>query len=302
MENRKHTIHLILGFATIYIFWGTTYLAIRFAIETIPPLLMAGIRTLIAGILLYGWCLLRFNVRPGLTDWRKTSIVGVLIFVGGNGGLTFAEQYIPSGLAALFVAIIPIWLILFNMIYTRVFRLDPLTITGVLLGLTGVALLTGIDTSAALRSVQHAGMFIPGVVVLLLASLSWSAGSLYSGKIRLTAPLQFNISMQMLTGSAVLILLGTLRGEWSHVALDHISLRSFLSMLYLVFFGSLITYSVYIWLLRNSTPAKVGTYAFFNPLVAVFLGWLWGGETLTTRVLVSAVFILSSILMINKNN
>lgn len=290
----------ILAFAMIYLIWGTTYLFIRLAIDTIPPFMMAGLRLVIAGILFYSWCYWRFEKKPGTRDWGNASIPGILMFVGGNGVLTWSEQFIPSGLAALMIATVPIWMVLIDWLSGKGERPDKWTISGILLGLTGVAFLFSVDESILVSTADESWSVIFGILMLLFAAISWASGSLYSRHIKSTVSLQFTISIQILVGGIALLLLSLIQNEWSDMSIRHISTLSLFSVIYLIIFGTLLAYSAYIWLLRVSTPAKVGTYAFFNPLVAVVLGWLLLNESMTLHTIIGAVCILTSILLTNK--
>lgn len=294
--NESQKIKIIAAFGIIYFVWGTTYLAIRLAINTIPPFLMAGIRFTLAGILLYGWSYLRFDKKPGLSDWGKAAIPGILMFVGGNGVLTWSETFIPSGLAALIIATVSIWMVVLDWLFFSRKRPDKLTLSGIAIGVAGVALLTGVGDEVLING----GSIIVGILVLTLASMSWAAGSLVSRNIKSTASLQFTISMQILIGGLALILIGSAKGEWPQVSLQTISLQSILALSYLILLGTLLAYSAYLWLLRVSTPAKVSTYAFFNPLIAVFLGWLLLDEPLTLETIVGAILILVSLFFVNQ--
>ena len=294
--NESQKIKIIAAFGIIYFVWGTTYLAIRLAINTIPPFLMAGIRFTLAGILLYGWSYLRFDKKPGLSDWGKAAIPGILMFVGGNGVLTWSETFIPSGLAALIIATVSIWMVVLDWLFFSRKRPDKLTLSGIAIGVAGVALLTGVGDEVLING----GSIIVGILVLTLASMSWAAGSLVSRNIKSTASLQFTISMQILIGGLALILIGSAKGEWPQVSLQTISLQSILALSYLILLGTLLAYSAYLWLLRVSTPAKVSTYAFFNPLIAVFLGWLLLDEPLTLETIVGAILILGSLFFVNQ--
>ncbi len=291
---------IILAFATIYFVWGTTYLAIRLAIETIPPFLMAGIRFSVAGLLLFSWCYFNTEKKPTMSDWGKASVPGILMFVGGNGSLTWSEQFIPSGLASLVIASVPVWLVILNWLFVDKKRPETFTIIGIILGLTGVAFLFGIDNTVLIDVSNHEYSVKAGLFILTFASISWAAGSLIARKAKTSVSLPFTISMQIISGGFVLILIGSISGEWTQLSVENISLLSVISMLYLIFFGALVAYSAYVWLLRESTPAKVGTYAFFNPLVAVLLGWLYLNETLTIETLLGAALILFSILLVNR--
>jgi drug/metabolite transporter (DMT)-like permease len=303
MINPQRTLHLKIqvSFAIIYFFWGATYLAIRFAIQTIPPFLMAGIRFTLAGSILYLWRSRTDRVNPRTPEIRKSILVGLLLIVGGNGVLVWCEQYLPSGLAALILAIIPIWMVLLDSIFVVKKRPASLTITGILLGVGGVALLSGVDRTVLLSTAGHQASVFFYTFILVMAGLSWAAGSLYSRTIISSASLLKLTGIQMLGGGLFMILLGSALGEWSQVHPENLSLRSVFSLIYLILFGSLLSYSAYNWVLRKSSPAKVGTYAFFNPLVAVFLGWLLAGETVTTKMLAGAACILSAVLFVNQS-
>jgi drug/metabolite transporter (DMT)-like permease len=294
-------LKIIGAFAVIYFVWGTTYLAIRFAIETIPPFLMAGTRFIIAGLLLYGWCQLNNCHKPNRADWRKAAFVGLLMFCCGNGGLTWSEQYIPSGFASLIIATIPVWMVLLDWIFFRGNRPDKLTITGIFLGIVGVGLLAGMDHEILIRASLQQGPILIGIFVLLFASIAWATGSLYSRKISQKVSLQLSISMQTIVGGLALLLIGLLRGELGEVSLAVFSYRSVTALIYLIVGGTLLAYSAYIWLLRVSTPAKVGTYAYFNPLVAVLLGWVWIDEPITFQMILGATCILFSIFLVNQS-
>lgn len=295
-RNETPRIKIIAAFGIIYFVWGTTYLAIRLAIDTIPPFLMAGIRFTIAGILLYGWCTLRYDKKPGLSDWGKAAIPGILMFVGGNGLLTWSETFIPSGLAALIIATVSIWMVILDWFFFSKKRPDKLTLSGIAVGLAGVGLLTGVGDEVLING----GSVILGIMVLTFASMSWAAGSLISRNLKSGTSLQFTISIQILTGGMALMVVGSLQGEWARVSVQAISFQSLLALSYLILLGTLLAYSAYLWLLRVSTPAKVSTYAFFNPLIAVFLGWILLNEPLTVETIIGAALILISLLFVNQ--
>jgi len=300
-QQKSVRLKILLSFAVIYVIWGSTYLAIRFAIETIPPFLMAGIRFTLAGSALYLWRSRTDRINPHTLEIRKSILVGLLLIVGGNGVLVWCEQYLPSGLAALILAIITIWMVLLDSIFVVKKRPAGTTIAGILLGVMGAALLSGVDRSVLLATSRYGNSVFVYTFLLILAGLSWATGSLYSRTIVSPASLLKLISIQMLGGGLFLITLGTLLGEWSRVNPENLSLRSVFSLVYLIFFGTLLTYSAYNWVLRKSAPAKVGTYAFFNPLVAVFLGWLLASEPITVKMLVGASFILTAVLLVNQS-
>ena len=276
--DEPSTLRLLGAFAAIYILWGSTYLFIRFGVETIPPFLLAGTRHIVAGTLLYLWVRLRTNERPRAWQWLAAAVVGTLLLVGGNGGVTWAEQRVPSGLAALLVATMPLWMVLLDWLRPGRVRPRAGAALGLLLGFAGVALLVA-PTRLNSHSVDPLG-----AGVLVLAALSWAIGSLYSRQGKVAASPLLAAAMQCLAGGAILWTLGLVTGEWSRLDAGHISLRSTLSLAYLIVFGSLLGFTAYIWLLRVATPSRVSTYAYVNPVVAVLLGWAFAGEAITPRI------------------
>ena len=285
---------LIAGFATVYILWGSTYLAIRIGVGTIPPFVMGAIRFLIAGSVLY--LLVRPRERPTLSQWKSAAIVGVLLLVFGNGAVMWAEQKVPSGIASLIVAVVPLWMVLLDWVRRGGKRPTAMVTTGVILGLVGLAVLVDPFSSSG------AGVDSVSVVVLLLGSLSWAVGSLYSKHAPHHPSPLVGPAMQMLAGGVGLAIVSVLSGELAHLEPRAISTDSALAVLYLVIFGSLVGYSVYIWLLRVATPSAVSTYAYVNPVVAVFLGWLILSEPLTPRTLVAAAVIVGAVVLITRGS
>ncbi|HKZ85210.1 MAG TPA: drug/metabolite exporter YedA [Anaerolineae bacterium] len=287
---------VLVAFAAIYTIWGSTYLAIRFAIETTPPFLMGGARYLIAGAILYALTR-RQRATPILrVHWRSAFVVGGLLLLGGNGGVIWAEQVIPSGLAALIIATVPLWMALLNWLRGDKVRPNLGVTLGLVLGLLGIVFMVSPGESAGGDNVNSLG-----VLVLVLAALSWSIGSLYSRKAQLPPEPLLATAMEMLAGGALLLVAGLLTGEAGQLRLDQVSPRSLLALGYLIVFGSLVGFSAYVWLLRVSTPARVSTYAFVNPVVAVFLGWTLAGESLTPRTLVAAAVIVTAVVLIVAN-
>lgn len=291
---------ILLAFAAVYLIWGSTYLAIRFAIETMPPLMMSGTRHLVAGgILMLGLrCFTPDRFKKGsLREWRDAGIVGILLLVCGNGGVAWAEQYVPSGIAALIVAVVPLWMIVFEWLRPGGQRPGLLTTVGLVLGFSGVWVLVqpsgnaGLSTSVAW-----------GYAVLALASCLWAAGSIYSRHAKTSGSPFLTISRQMISGGTVLLLLGFFTGETRSLELSAISLHSWLALFYLTILGSLIGFSSYVWLMKASTPAKVSTYAYVNPAIAVFLGWALGGETLSVSLLLGASIVLVSVILVLQKN
>jgi drug/metabolite transporter (DMT)-like permease len=283
-----------IALIAVYIVWGSTYLAIRFTIETIPPFLSAGIRFLVSGAILYIWRRLSGDPAPKKVEWRSATIIGLLLLLGGNGGLVWAEQRIPSGIASLFIATTPLWMVLIDSLRPGGVRANWLTWLGVLVGLTGIALLANPwQPHTASPALDPLGM-----VVLIVAALSWSIGSLYSRKASLPSSSILGTGMEMLVGSVGLFAFGTLVGEWSQFHLATISMRSIGGLIYLILFGSLIGFVSYTWLLRNAPTPIVSTYAYVNPVVALFLGSVIAGEALDGQDILSALIVLAGVVLI----
>ena len=283
---------LVAAFAAVYVIWGSTYLAIRFALETLPPFLMAGARFLTAGAIVYGSMIARGAEHPTRINWRDGLIVGGFLLLGGNGGVVWSEQWVPSGIAALLVATLPIWMALFDWMKGTGRKPTRRAALGIALGLAGVAVLVGP------QSLGTGGVPLGPALVLVGASISWAWGSIYSrGAAQPSSPMMAT-AMQMMCGGALLLVAGTVAGEWGSLDLAGASTRSVLALLYLLFAGSIVGYSAYIWLLRHTSPANVATYAYVNPVVAVFLGWLLASEPITARVLAAAAIILVGVAVI----
>jgi drug/metabolite transporter (DMT)-like permease len=287
-------LQVALALGAVYVLWGSTYLAIAVAIETIPPLLMAGVRYLIAGAILYGWSRWRGAPRPSRIHWRSAALVGGFLLLGGNGALVWAEQKLPSGTAALLVSTMPLWMVLIEWLRPGGSRPHWKVFAGVGLGLTGLALLV-----RPTPGTPDGHIDILGAVVLVLGAMSWAWGSIRSREISLPESPLLATAMEMLSGGALLVLGGAALGETGQVHLAQITLRSALGLGYLITFGALIGFTAYVWLLRRvASPVLVGTYAYINPIVAVFLGWLFLSEPLTGRTLIAAAVIISGVVLI----
>lgn len=291
----SHRLKLVLAFAAVYLIWGSTYLAIRLAIETLPPFLMAGVRFLVAGILLYAWARWRGAPRPARTHWLAAAAVGGLMLLGGNGGVVWAEQRVPSGLTAVLIATVPLWIALLEWVRGGV-RPGGRVAGGLMMGLAGIALLVGPGELAGAK-----GIDLVGAAVLLVASLSWAIGSLYSRRARLPSSPLLATAMEMLAGGLLLLLAALVTGQVSAVNPSQISLQSVLALGYLIVFGSLVAFTAYVWLLRVTLPAHAATYAYVNPVVAVLLGWALGGEPLTARTLLAAAVIVGAVVIITSS-
>jgi drug/metabolite transporter (DMT)-like permease len=284
---------VISAFAAVYVIWGSTYLAIRFAVETIPPFLMAGSRHCVAGILLYAWARRHGAAKPSLVHWRGTAIVGGLLLLGGNGLLSWAQQRVPSGIAALIIGSVPLWMILLEWLWHSGPRPTAGIVAGLIVGFVGLGFLV-----APGRCNNGPPVNLVDAAVLLLAAFLWAAGSLYSRRAPLPSSQFLAAAMEMLTGGIILILAGSATGEWSRFAPAHVVTHSVVAWLYLITFGSLIGFTAYVWLLQVATPAHVSTYAYVNPVVAVFLGWAFAGEQITIRTFLAAAAIILAVVII----
>lgn len=276
----------------VWIVWGSTYLAIRVAVETMPPFLMAGTRFLIAGSALYALSVRRgdrLGDRPGGAQWRAAFIVGAALLLGGNGLVSWAEQRVASGIASLLVATVPLWMALLDrVVFGR--RLSLVAVLGLAIGFAGLAVLVQPSGSGRIDPL--------GAVALVAASLSWAAGSLYARRAPLPSRPLVGTGMQMLAGGLLLVLVGAATGELGRVHLFGISVASMLGLGYLVVFGSWVGFSAYVWLLRVTRTSLVSTYAYVNPVVAVFLGWLFLAEPITARTLLAGGVIVVAVALI----
>lgn len=284
---------LLIAFAAVYIVWGSTYLAIRIGIESFPPLILAGIRHLAAGLILYPLIRWRTNVRPTTANWRAAVVVGFLLLFAGNGGVCWAEQTVPSGVAALLVATVSLWLVFVDWLRPGGHKPVPMVILGLLMGFAGMALLVG---PAHLGGSQRVDPW--GAAVLLFASLAWACGSIYAKHGGMPSSPMLGVAMQSLTGGVILLIAAFFAREFRGLHFAAVSLRSWLALAYLIAFGSGIGFSAYLYILHKSTAARVGTYAFVNPVVALFLGWLIAGEPITLRTALAAAVILTGVILV----
>lgn len=291
--DRNDTLKIVAAFAAIYIIWGTTYLAIRIAVETIPPFLMAGTRFLIAGTASFAFLRARGVPLPSRPQLRSAAIVGAFLLVGGNGLVTWSEQQVPSGIAALVVATVPLWMTLFEWLIYKGAKPTRQIVAGLALGLTGIILLIG---PGQLRGT--AGFDLISLLILLMAPILWSLGSLYSRQANLPENVFMSTSVEMLAGGVLLFLAGILTGEPSQLDIGAISGRSLASMFYLSLFGSIVALTAYVWLLKTVEPARVATYTYVNPVIAVFLGWLVLGEPVSSLTIVAVALIVLAVALI----
>ncbi len=283
---------VLAAFAAVYVIWGSTYFFIRVAIETMPPLLMVGVRYVVAGSVLLAITSRlpgREQDRIGRRQWRAAAITGALLLLGGNGGVAYGEQFIPTGMTALVVATVPVWIAVFGALFLRG-RLHGLAVVGLGLGLLGTVVLVAPRTGG--------GGDLGHMLLLLCSPLTWAIGSLYATRGALPRRPLVATGMEMLCGGVLLCLAGLAIGEAGAVHLERISMASWLSMLYLIVFGSLLAFTCYIWLLTQVPTTAVATYAYVNPLVAVLLGWAFLGEPVTAQTLVAAALIIAAVAVI----
>jgi drug/metabolite transporter (DMT)-like permease len=260
---------ILLAYLGVYVVWGSTYLAIAIAVRTLPPFLMASARFLISGAILYVYARWTGAARPTRLHWRGAAIIGTLLLLGGNGGVVWAEQRVASGFAALMVATVPLWFAMVEWLRPGGRRPPARAWVGIALGFCGIAILFNPATVLGGEPIHYGG-----AAALVMASFLWSIGSIYSRHAALPASGLMTTGMEMLAGGVALGLFGTLAGDWAELRPGSISGESLLAVLYLIVFGSLVGFTCYMWLLKVSTPHRVATYAYVNPVVAVFLGWL----------------------------
>jgi drug/metabolite transporter (DMT)-like permease len=292
-QRQASRAQIIAAFASIYIIWGSTYLAIRYAVATIPPFLMGGVRFLVSGALLYVWSRYRGAPTPTKLHWRNAVIAGGFLLLGGNGAVVWAEQFVPSGLTALLVSILPFWLVIIEWVRPPRQRPGAAVLVGLVLGFIGIIVLVGPGNIGGQGDVKPIG-----ALVLILGSLSWAIGSFWSRDAQLPESGLLTTGMEMLGGGVLLLLAGTVTGEISRLDIHSISRASVIGLVYLITFGSLLGFTSYIWLLDKVSPAHLGTYAYVNPIVAVLLGWAIAGERLSFRTALAAVIVICAVALI----
>uniref|UniRef100_A0A832MMM8 EamA domain-containing protein n=1 Tax=Eiseniibacteriota bacterium TaxID=2212470 RepID=A0A832MMM8_UNCEI len=291
MRGRRGRV--LLAFAAVYVIWGSTYLAIRWALVSFPPFTLAGVRFLIAGGVLTAWALARGAAPPAAVHWRSAAIVGGLMLFGGNAAVVWATQRAPSGLVAVLVAMVPFWMALLSSVGPRRVPLRWPTMAGVAIGMAGIALLVRPGSLSSPGGVDPAA-----AGVLALGSLSWASGSLLARRVPLPSAPLLAIGLEMLCGGALLAIAAAAAGEAPRVRWDALDARAVAALLYLVAFGSIVAFTAYIWLLGATTPARVSTYAFVNPVVAVALGWAFAGEPVTARTASASALVVAAVAII----
>jgi len=291
VQKRRESIKVVFAFIAIYLVWGSTYLAIRYAVETIPPLVTAGIRHTIAGGILLAWACAR-GYRPRREHWIAGTVIGALFFLIGHGSLHWAEQHVASGLAALLIATEPMFILVLAWMSGQQ-KISRLSALGLAFGVVGVAILTGMEVSSKDTS-------LIGMLAVLIGSLSWAAGVVVSPKLKLPTDALARTAVPLVCGAVMLLATAGLTGEFHALHWSVISLKSILGLAFLIFFGSIVAFTAYTWLLQRCPPTLVATHTYANPVVAVLLGWLLAGEALTMRVLLASVAILGAIVLIRR--
>jgi drug/metabolite transporter (DMT)-like permease len=290
----RTTAALVAAFAAIYLVWGSTYLGIRYAVETIPPLLMMGVRHLIAGALLYGWVRWRGTPAPKLREWLHPGLIGTLLFLGGHGSLAWAEQRVPSGIAALLVATLPMWIVILARVKGTERKLGGRALTGLILGFLGVTVLFGPDAW------RHNGeLNLMGAGAVLFGTFIWAAGTIYMRSVKMPESPVLSSAMQMLAGGASLMIAAVLTGEGGGFHLAAVTARSWLALAYLILFGSIIAFTAYSWLHMVASPSRVATYAYVNPVVAVLIGWALASEPVGVFTVIAMIVILVGVGLVN---
>ncbi|MBC7365988.1 MAG: EamA family transporter [Undibacterium sp.] len=284
---------IIAAFATIYLVWGSTYLGIRVAVETMPPFLMAGVRFLLAGGALFAFLRLRGAPWPTAHQWRASAVIGTFLLLGGNGAVVWAEQFVPSGLTALLIGVGPLFIVLTEWAWPGGIRPTARTFAALLLGFAGVVWL-----AAPWQNAAHGGLHFGGVVAILIGCVAWSLGSITSRHSKHGASPAMAAALQMLGGGGALFLVAILHGDFTGFQIGDVSTRSWTAFAYLVTIGSLVGFSTFVWLMKNCPPAQVATYGYVNPIVAVLLGWLILGEPITSRTLVASAIIVTAVIII----
>ena len=284
---------VIFCFAAIYLIWGSTFLAIRYAVENLPALYVVSFRHMCAGLILLAWALAK-GARPTWVQIRASAVIGFLFFVVGHGTLHWAEKFVPSGLAALLIAVEPICVFLMSSAVARVWRLNGMLVAGILMGLGGVGLLVRDSTA------DGEPRLITGVIAILIGTISWAAGIIYSRKSKLSGSPLLLSALSLLSGAVMLLVAGTVLGEWKGFMLEGVGTRSWVAIVYLIVFGSVITFTAYNWLLEHFSPTLVATHTYVNPVVAVLLGWAYAGEALTMRVGVAAAMVIAAVVLVDR--
>jgi drug/metabolite transporter (DMT)-like permease len=292
-NSKPETWKVLLAFAIIYFVWGSTFLAIRIGVSEVPPFLLAGMRFLIAGLLLYGWMRVTKTPSPTLRQWGGASMLAVLIFVLDYGLLFWAEKRVPSGIAAVMMATIPVFMVISEILILRTQRLKPRLAIALLIGIAGVAVLVSRTASFGDAPIDTAG-----ALALIVAAISWSIASALSRKLELPTAKAMSSAAQMLAGGVLLTLTSGALGEFRGFHIETVTRGAWLALAYLIFAGSILAFTAYVWLIHHESPTRVGTYAYVNPVVAVALGYFLGNEEIGPRMMIGAALVLVSVIVI----
>lgn len=296
IHKEPSKLMVLAAFIALYLIWGSTYLGIRIGIQTIPPFFLVGTRFLVAGVILFAWCLFKGEKAPSFKIFSTIGVGGILMLFMGNGAVSWAEQYLPSGIAAIIVATVPLWFVLLDKSQWKFYFSNKIIIIGFLVGFAGVLLLfAGKGSTDFLENKMKLISFF----VLITGTVAWATGSLYSKYKKVDASVTMKAAVQMLVAGIVSVLAGLVEGEQNRLLINHISWQSINALLYLIVMGSLVGYMSYIWLLSVRPASMVGTYAYVNPLVAVFLGWMLAKEQITIQQVIALVVILTGVLLVN---
>ena len=298
--EKQKLVFMIAAFAAVYVIWGSTYLAIKYAIETMPTFMMAGVRFLVAGTILYAAARVSPSYKkPKAVHWRTAIIVGTLLLGIGNGAVVVAEHYISSSMTALLIASNPFWMVMLGWLFMGRGKPNYKVALGLAVGFVGVALLIlgRPDASGATGDSQWLG-----IIMVVIATIGWAFGSLYGATAPTAKSNVLAAGMQMLSGGLILTFVSAISGEWQKFDYRAVSSFSWIALAYLIFVGALVAYTAYSWLIQNASPSAVSTYAYVNPVVAVFLGWAIAGESLTGQMLVGAAVIVVSVMLVTANN
>lgn len=292
-DTHPRTWKILLAFAIIYFLWGSNFLAIRIGVHEVPPLIFAAMRFLTAGLILYGWMIARGEPSPTRRQWKSVFLLGLLIFVFDYGLLFWAEQRVPSGIAAVMMATVPVFMALFEILVLRTHKLTVRLALALVIGLVGVAVLMSHTFGLGGPPIATTG-----AIALILASMSWSFASVITRKLPLPPSKVMSAGAQMLAGGVMLFVAAAAFGEFRHFHPSTISSAAWWSLLYLIIAGSLIGFTTYVWLIHHESPTKVGTYAYVNPVVAVLIGYFLGGEALGLRTILGTLFVLIGVVVI----
>lgn len=294
--NQPKLMHVILGFAAVYIIWGSTYLGIAYAIDTMPPFLMTSIRFLCSGGILLLIAKLKKISIPPRREIINASISGVLLLVGGNMSVVWAEQYIPSSIAAIVIASLPIWLVVLDRQQLKNITKNPLLILGLIIGFAGVAFLIGFDGGI---KADNSGMLVLGFIILISAPIFWSGGTIFMRKVSHPENAYAKITIQMLASGIVALIVSLIAGEGQIFEPSQVSFISWMALVYLIIFGTIVAFSAYVWLIQVRPATQVGTYAYVNPVVATLLGWFFRDEPITSQTIIALFIILLGVFLVN---